>query len=362
MSVREPLPDMDNVQSDGLSEAELLDAVMRNSPIMDEVAPPLPEEQGYLDDPAEPVDEDPDTEEVVRDEDESVETEEEHEEGEDAPEGATQDTDPYSLDELEDFSVMVKIDGEETSVNIQDLVKGYTTDASLSKKGRELGEARKELDAERDAKLKELSTAAEATNAMLYTAENSFAKQYHALEAEIDKARRDGDTYELGELKDKREQAQKNYWDARNRREGMLKQVEEQSQKRLEEQFQGQIEHFHKEIPSLIPDFNEDVAMKIRDFAVEEGIAPEALDNIVDPKVIKFIDDYRRLKQGVSKGTAKRKSAPKRSVPAKKATPQAKKKADAEERIRAKALSGEASKSDQDAFAKQLALRSLGNL
>ena len=149
---------------------------------------------------------------------------------------------------------------------------------------------------------------AQATGTVLRQAENAYAKQYHDLEKEIDDARKSGDTYELGELKDKREQAQKNYWAARQRREGVLKQVQEQTEQRQQEQFQQQIEHFHKEIPGLIPDFSEEVAMSIRDFAVEEGVAPELLDGITDPVVIKFIDDYRRLKQNVSKGTAKRKT------------------------------------------------------
>ena len=166
----------------------------------------------------------------------------------------------------------------------------------------------------------------------------------------------------LGELKDKREQSQKNYWAARQRREGVLKQVQEQTEQRQQEQFQQQIEHFHKEIPDLIPDFNEDVAMKIRDFAVEEGVAPELLDSVTDPIVIKFIDDYRRLKQNVSKGTAKRKTVPKRSVPTKKSAPPARKKQVKADQIRKKALTEGASAADQDAFLKQLASRSLSNL
>ena len=334
---------------------------------MDEVAPPLPEEQGYLDDPTEPVDEDPDTEEVVRDEEEVEETEEDYEADEDVPEpeegeGATQEAEAYSLDELEDFKVIVKIDGEEQAVDINDLVKGYSTDTSLSKKGRELGEARKELEAEREAKLKELSVASQATNAMLLNAENSFSKQYHDLEGQIEKARREGDTFELGELKDKREQAQKNYWNARKRREGLMQQVQHQNQKLQEEQFQQQIEYFHKEIPDMIPDFDEKVAASIRDFAVSKGIAEESLAGITDPTVIKFIDDFRRLEQGVSKGKAKRKSVPKRSVPTKKSTPVAKKKQAKEDQVRARALSENATKDDHDAFARQLASRSLSKL
>ena len=163
-------------------------------------------------------------------------------------------------------------------------------------------------------------------------------------------------------MKDKREQAQKNYWAARQRREGVLKQVQEQTEQRQQEQFQQQIEHFHKEIPDLIPDFNEEVAMSIRDFAVEEGVAPELLDGITDPVVIKFTADYRRLKHNVSKVKAKRKAVPKRAVPTRKQAPAAKKKQVREDTIRKKALSEGASAADQDAFLKQLASRSLSNL
>ena len=361
----ESLPGSDDIQpvDAGQTEQDLLDAVMRNSPIMDEVAPPLPTEEELEADPAESEEEDPESEEVEGDYEEVEETEEEVEEGEDVPEeGTTQDPEVYSLDELEEFKVTIKIDGEEQAIDINELVKGYSTDASLSKKGRELGEARKELEAERDAKLQELEGMAQATGAVLHQAENAYAKQYHDLEGAIAKARKDGDTYELGELKDKRELAQKNYWQARQRREGVLKQVQEQTEQRQQEQFQQQIEYFHKEIPDLIPDFNEDVAMKIRDFAVEEGISAESLDGITDPVVIKFIDDYRRLKQNVSKGTAKRKTVPKRSVPTKKSAPPARKKQVKADQIRKKALSEGASASDQDAFLKQLASRSLSNL
>ena len=45
---------------------------------------------------------------------------------------------------------------------------------------------------------------AQASVAMLSNTENAYAKQYHDFEAQIEKARANGDTYELGELKDKR--------------------------------------------------------------------------------------------------------------------------------------------------------------
>ena len=105
---------------------------MQNSPIMNEIPPPLPNEETLEADPAESEEEDPESEEVEGDYEEVEETEEEVEEGEDVPEeGTTQDPEVYSLDELEEFKVTIKIDGEEQAVDINELVKGYSTDCLL---------------------------------------------------------------------------------------------------------------------------------------------------------------------------------------------------------------------------------------
>ena len=358
----ESLP-TDDVQNQGQSEAELLDAVMKNSPIMEEVGVPLPEEEVAEDDPVEPDEEveDPASEEVVSEDDgEEVEESEEEDQGEDA--AATQEPDIYTADDLDlEAKVAVKIDGEETEVSFGDLIKGYTTEQSLSKKGRELGEARKALDAEREEKFSQLEQMAQASVAMLSNTENAYAKQYHDLEAQIEKARANGDTYEMGELKDKRELSQKRYWAARNQRESMVKQVEEQRQKVQQDKFQQDIANFQEVIPDLIPDFDEKVATSIRDFAIEEGIDSALLDSVVDPAVVKFINDYRVLKQGVNAGKAKRKAAPTKKVPARKATPVKKKEQDREKMVKARAFKEDASVDDQMDFLRQHARRSLGN-
>ena len=65
-----------------------------------------------------------------------------------------------------------------------------------------------------------------ASLAVLYSTEQDLAKQYHDLDKEIDTARKDNDTFALSDLKDKREQAQKQYWDARNKREQLVSAVE----------------------------------------------------------------------------------------------------------------------------------------
>ena len=349
---------MDDATSSGPSEQELLDAVMANSPIMEEAAPPLPEEEVEVPDPAESEEEDPDSEEVEDEEElEEEEAEEEVEEVED--DTSTQDS-VYDLDDLEDFQVNVKIDGEEVAVSVQDLVKGYSTDQSLSKKGRELSEAREALEAERAEKLAEVENMAQASAAMLGNTEQAFAKEYHEIEKQIETARENGDTYEVNELKDKRELAQQKYWNARRQREGLLEAVEQQKQQVQAQQWEKEMEHFAAAIPDMIPDFNEQVAQDIRKFAIDEGINPDVLDQITDPQIVKFVDDYRRLKQGVSKGTAKRKAAPaKKAVPTKKAKAPQKKKADAEKMVKARAFKEDASQEDQMAFLRQHASRTL---
>ena len=360
------LPVSDDMSSADQEQA-LLDAVMANSPIMEELDVPLPEEQeSDVPDPEESDEVEDDLEEseeaVSEDEEEEYEEEVDEAEVEDAAdEAATQDTDVFTADDLDlDAKVLAKIDGEEVEVSFGDLIKGYQTDSHLSKKGRELSEAQKAFEEERANSVKQLDDIAQASAAMIMQGEQALAKAYHDVEAQIQQARDNGDTYEVNELKDKREQVQKQYWNARNQREAMVKQVQEQKAAVEAEQWNKQIEHFTQEIPNLIPDFNEEVAGNIRQFAIDEGINPDILDQITDPVIVKFVDDYRRLKQGVAKGTAKRKAVPaKKAVPTKKAKPAKKKAEDKAKMVKARAMREDASQEDQMAFLRQHASKTL---
>ena len=364
MAENESVPAMDHVQeANDQTEAALLDAVMRNSPIMEEVGEPLPEEEITEVDPEESDEVDPEeSEEAVSEEEEEVEDEAEETEDEDAAdEAATQETEVYTADDLDlDALVSVKVDGEELEVSFGDLLKGYQTDAHLSKKGRELGEAQKSLEEDHAKRLEALDTAAKASASILYGAEQSYAKEYHEIEEKIEKARKDGDTYEVNELKDKREQVQKHYWNARKNREATLEAVQKQREEVEAKAWQEQMEHFQEEIPNLIPDFDDEVATNIRQFAIDEGIDPDILDQITDPKIVKFVDDYRRLKQGVTKGTAKRKATrAKKAVPTKKAPPAQKKEEDKAKMIKARAFKEDATEAEQMEFLRGHASRSL---
>ena len=351
--------DIHAVDSNGQTEQQLLDAVMQNSEFLNAEGS-LPVEEVPEVDPVE-AEEDPESVEAVSEEvEEEVEDAQEEEVEGDAADAATE-SDIFNTEDLDlDAQVSVKIDGEETAISFGDLIKGYSTEQSLSKKGRELGEARKALESERAEKLGELDNITAASNALLLTNEQALAKQYGELEAEIEKARKDDDTYTLSELKDKREQVQKEYWGHRNKREQLTAAVEKQKQEQQEKVWTEQINYFHQEIPNLIPDFNDKVAEDIRSFAIDEGINPDILNQITDPKIVKFVDDYRRLKTGVNKGVAKRKAIPtKKAVPTKKAKPATVKAQNAEKMVKARAFKENASTEDQMAFLRNHASKSL---
>lgn len=360
-AVTDSTPD-DSVAPVGQTEEALLADIVANSAFTQS----LPNEQIPEPDPEESDSEDPESEDVDSEEveeeveDEEVDTEEDDAEEEVDSESATNEPDVFATEDLDlDAKVVVKIDGEFAEVSFGDLIKGYSTEQHLSKQGRELGEARKEMEEEYQAKVEEIATMSKASAAVLYSNEQGLAKEYHELEAKIEKAREEDDTYEMGNLKDKREQVQKKYWEARNQREGLVKVITEQEQEMQEAAWKEQLQYFDEQIPTMIPDFNEEVAGKIREFAIEEGIAPEILDTIADPVIVKFVDDYRRLKQGITKGEAKRKKATAKKVPIRKQATPEKKKLDRAAQTRARALSGDATPEEQQAFLRGLAERSL---
>jgi hypothetical protein len=341
------------------TEEALLADIIRNSEFVDT----LPDEQVPQLDAEESDEEDPEESDETDNVDEEEEDEIEEEETADEDDESTQEADVYTPDDLDlEAQVLVKIDGEEVAVSFSDLIKGYSTEQHLSNEGRKLGDARKEMEAEYESKVGEINNMAQASAAILYSSEEQFSKEYHDIEKAIEKAREEGDTYEVNELKDRREQAQKNYWGARNQREKIVEGVQKQTEAQQAKAWQEQIEYFNNAIPDMIPDFNQDTAMAIREFAIGEGIAPELLDTVADPVLIKFVDDYRRLKQGVSKGAAKRKTKAVKKAPIRKAKTRTQKEVDAQTRIRQRALSEDASQDDQMEFLRGLAERSLSNI
>ena len=276
----------------------------------------LPNDDESILDPEDSVDDeipDDNTDEDDTDGDEADAEEDEEYEDED---DSTQDDDLPDEEEVDwDYQVPVKIDGEIEYVSLSELRKGFATDQHLSKKGREVSELEKSLQEEYEGKTNQVVELGTALATQLQQQETVLAQEFHDLESKIKTARENGDTYELNELKDKRETAQAKYWQARNEREGISGAIQQQQQEQLQLQVDGLMETFESEIQDLVPDFD---AESIRDFALGEGVPEEFLDIIFDARVVKFVDDYRQLKQKTSSGSAKRKKVSKaKGVPTK---------------------------------------------
>ena len=254
----------------------------------------------------------------------------------------------FNVDELDDFSVNVKIDGNTVPVNVKDLVKGYATDQHLSKQGRELGELKKQIDLERTEKLKEIDLLKDTLSNELSGPINALAKEYHEISKSLEKAEAEGDDFEVNNLTNKQTRLQNKYWQAKKAHDEMLGKVQKAKDEAEVQNFNKQVEHFNSTIKDFIPDYSEDVAKANAEFALSKGISQDVLNVIVDPSIVKFIDEFRRMATKQETGAVKRKSVPTRkAVPSKKGRTVAQKANDKALGVRAKVLSGNADKATE---------------
>jgi F0F1-type ATP synthase membrane subunit b/b' len=355
----------DFARNDGQYSAELeasrLDDIMRDSPVAKLLGlnkESLPKEGDDVPTPDDSSDEDTPSE---NDDDSVTDPDAEDNQDDDSDNPAEDDTSTQNADlpteeDIDwEYKVPVTVDGKTEYVTLEEIRKGYSTDQHLSQKGRELGELKKQVELERSTKLQELVELGSILNENLTSVESDLQKKYHKLSADIDKARDDGDTYTARELKEERESVQEQYWKARNEREQKTQVIAEKWQEQQQEQQKQMLETFKADIVKAVPDFSEKVAKSIRDFAIQEGIPEQLLDVIYDANVVKFINDYRKLKTAQRSGEMKRKQVTTvKSVPSRKGTPQSQRDKAAVQNNREKVLSGNGDTRDQLDFLKRV--------
>ena len=356
---------MDNENTEG-QEAELLARIMGDTELLsDEEKGEIPqleetEEVPEVEDEAEDeVEEDENSEDEVDEAEEAGE-----EDDDDAEDSDEESSEPELLSEDEvdwEYTIPVVIDGETQHLSLEEVRKGYATQQHLSNQGRELGEARKKAEAERTEKLQEVEQLAFAMNETLSSNEQALANQYHQIDQQIAEARTEGDTYKVQELKDQREVAQQRYWSVRQQREAVLGQYSQAKQQADTEEWNQKVQHFFDGIQEVIPEYDDEYANSLREFGQEVGISEDYMLTIVDPTIVKVLDDYRKLKQGVTTGAKKRVKAPVKKAPTKKARSEKQKKASKENMTKARAFREDASQEDQMDFLRQYAQQSLGD-
>lgn len=278
-------------------------------------------------------------------------------EGDDTDEDSkdTQDTDDLPTEDSIDweYKVPVKIDGEEKYFTLEELRKGYATSQHLSAEGRKLGEARKALDTERNEKLQEIVQLGTALHSQLEADENALSTQYHSIKEQMEKAIEDGDGYEAKELKVKLTEVQTQYWNKKNQKTALEEQVGKQVSESKQREAQAQAAYFQENIGKVMPNFTEELAGQIRDFALNEGLPEALLATIYEPVVVKVLHDYMKLKTKTSAGAVKRETSTK-TVPSKKGTPQKVREDTANKQIRGKVLSGSGDKAEELDFLKSI--------
>lgn len=345
------VPSMDDILKNSPIQKFLKEGEKKNLPADDEeeAAPVKSEEEEEV--PEET------SEETVNDSDEekNQEESEEEEEAEDDQE-STQEANLPSEEDIDwEYKIPVKIDGKVEYKTLEEVRKGYATDQHLSQKGREIGEARKKVEQEGVVRLQELVQLGGILHNELTATETQYAKQYKELKDKVDKAKEDGDTYTVRELKDQLEDVQEKYWSTRSKREQGAKAVLEQIQRKQAEDQQALRQAFDENIKNEVPDWDGKVAESVRKFALKEGLSDAVLGQIYDPVVVRMLNEYRILKTAKETGVVKRKSAPVvKSIPSKKAPKAEVKEKRAHQANRERVFSGQATPQEQNEFLKNL--------
>ena len=351
----------DRAHSDELAIPNF-DDILKNSPAAELIGlkkgsseESLPDEEEGVQTPEQSEDEDPDASDDAENEADEDDADTETEEDESKDDESTQAELPKEDDIDWDYKVPLTIDGKVEYKTLAEIRKGYATDQHLSQKGRELGELKKQVEVEREAKLQELVTLGTVLHQEISAQEKTLETQYGEITAKIKAAREAGDTYTARELKDEQEQIQEQYWTLRNKREEGTKKVVAQLQAKQAEEQQTMVAQFQKEIVEILPGFDDKLAKSIRKFALDEGIPEALLESVYSAKVVKFIDDYRRLKTAKELGATKRKAAPvAKSVPTRKGTTASQKQAASVQQSRERVLSGQAGDREQLDFLKRI--------
>ena len=257
-----------------------------------------------------------DAENVDDDEDDDA-TEEEDDEDEES----TQDEESDEIEDGEldlEYLVPVKVDGEESEVTIEELIKGYQTNQSQTKKGQELAEQAKQLETE-----KEKSQIFQKINEdLLKQQDDRDLALLQSRKQVMDKMAKDGYVEgvddDLATLQYKYRSLEDEYTKRKAERSKTTDKMIEAQEEEYRKTAEKNVKIFQKEIKTLIPDWSDKMAQDNYAFAVEQGIPEEFVNTIASPLIAKFINDYRVLKTSASAGAKKRKKAPVKTVSAKK--------------------------------------------
>ena len=273
--------------------------------------------------------------------DEDPETEEEETE-EDADDSEEVESDIEELDM--EYEVPVKVDGEEYTVAMAELIKGYQTAQSSNKKSIEASAQLKEAKV-----LAEEATTLKAQNAELLAKEvDSDAVQLEAYDRKIQQLINDDDMFELPKWQEARRNKAKELEskkkEATRLNDEAISEKTQADAATLQATKEQAIAALDTDLPGWQDDYESVVNWAVKDLGFPE------FANIVDPKVIALMYDYKSLKDSKKVAVQKRKKAPTKSVKATKPVNKKAKTSEKEKELRKRVLSGEATENQADSF------------
>ncbi len=283
--------------------------------------------------------------ELLEDEsnDDDLETEEEEETEEDADDSEEEVEDDGEELDME-YEVPVKIDGEESTVSMAELIKGYQTAQSSNKKSIEASAQLKEAKA-----LAEEATTLKSQNAeLLANQTDSDAIQLEAYDRKIQQLITDDDMFELPKWQEARRNKAKELESKRNESTRLKDEANSEKTQADAAALQANKEQAISTLDTDLPGWQDNYESVVN-WAVKDLGFPE-FANVIDPKVIALMYDYKALKDSKKVAVQKRKKAPTKSVKATKPVNKKAKTNEKEKELRKKVLSGDATENQSDSF------------
>lgn len=239
-------------------------------------------------------------EEAVEEEEDEVDPQEDsEEEAEDLDDEEAEEDEETPKKVLEDEAVVkVKVGDKELEVSVKDLKRLYGQEAALTRKSQEVAAKRKEAE--------QNMLKAQATLEKMYNKALERYKPY----AEIDMlvASKTLDAEQFAAL---RKEAQAAYEDFRfitEEADAFVKQVQAQQQQVLQEQAKEAV----KVLREAIPNWSSQLYDQIREYAINKGLAPDVVNNLVDPVAIQLIHKARLYDEAKKVVTKKKVVQPKK--------------------------------------------------
>lgn len=218
------------------------------------------------------------------------------------------------------YKIPVKVNGKVEYKTLEEVRNGFVQSTDSTAQAAKAEATRKELAAEREEKLASVTQLGALFFKELMTAEKSIQEDYTEVMKKIQEARQTNDSFALNDLKDKKEVLQERFNALRAKREAAAKAIAAETKKAADDRKSALLSQFQVDIATDLPGFNEELGIKIRDFAIKEGIPEAMLEEVYSAKVVKFINDYRLLKAKQTVGETKRKQTPaSKGVPLKQA-------------------------------------------